>query len=197
MTISAKQVKALRDQTGAGMMECKRALAEADGDIDQAVTILRERGLAAASKRADRVTQEGVVGTYIHAGAKLGVLVEVNCETDFVARTAEFQELVRDIAMHIAASSPSCVRRSEVTEEKLDRERDIYRNQALAEGKPEKVVEKIVEGKLNKYYSEFCLYEQLFVKDAELTVEELIKSRVAVLKENISVRRFTRFKVGE
>jgi elongation factor Ts len=197
MTISAKQVKTLRDRTGAGMMECKRALAEADGDLDQAVIVLRERGLAAASKRADRVTREGVVGSYIHAGAKLGVLVEVNCETDFVARTGEFQALVRDIAMHIAATNPSFVRRGDVTDEALERERDIFRNQALAVGKPEKVVERIVEGKLDKYYAEVCLYEQPFVKDPELTVEELIKTSVATLKENISVRRFTRFKVGE
>ena len=197
MTISAQQVKALRDQTGAGMMECKRALTEADGDLDQAVTILRERGLAAASKRADRVTREGTVGSYIHAGAKLGVLVEVNCETDFVARTGEFQGLVRDIAMHIAATSPSYVRRGDVTEENLERERDIYRNQVLADGKPEKMVGRIVEGKLDKYYSEVCLYEQPFVKDTELTVEELIKTMIATLKENISVRRFARFKVGE
>ena len=197
MTISAQQVKALRDQTGAGMMECKRALTEADGDLDQAVTILRERGLAAASERADRVTREGTVGSYIHAGAKLGVLVEVNCETDFVARTGEFQGLVRDIAMHIAATSPSYVRRGDVTEENLERERDIYRNQVLADGKPEKMVGRIVEGKLDKYYSEVCLYEQPFVKDTELTVEELIKTMIATLKENISVRGFARFKVGE
>ena len=197
MTITAQQVKTLRDQTGAGMMECKKALSEAEGDLDRAVTILRERGLAAAAKKADRETREGVVGEYIHAGGKLGVLVEVNCETDFVARTDEFQELVRDIAMHIAASNPSYVRREEASEEELEGERGIYRNQALAAGKPEKVVDRIVEGKLNKYYAEVCLYDQPFVKDPEMTVEEVVKSKIATLKENISVKRFVRYKIGE
>ena len=197
MSISAQQVKALRDQTGAGMMECKKALSEACGDTDKAMTILRERGLAAAESRAGRDTREGIVGQYIHAGGKLGVLVEVNCETDFVARTEEFQELVRDLAMQIAATNPSYVRREDVTQQQLEKEREIYRNQALADGKPENVVERIVEGKLNKYYSEVCLYEQPFVKDADMTVEDLIKSKIATIKENISARRFARFKVGE
>ena len=197
MTITAQQVKALRDQTGAGMMDCKKALSEAEGDLDRAVKILRERGLAAAARKADRVAREGVVGEYIHAGGKLGVLVEMNCETDFVARTDEFQELVRDIAMHIAASNPSYVRREDASEKELEREKDIYRNQALAAGKPEKVVDRIVEGKLNKYYAEVCLYDQPFVKDSEITVEEVVKSKVAILKENISVKRFVRYKVGE
>jgi elongation factor Ts len=197
MAIAAEQVKALRDQTGAGMMECKRALQEADGDIEKAVTLLRERGLAAAAKRADRETREGIIGHYIHAGGRLGVLVEVDCETDFVASTDEFQELVRDIAMQIAASNPSYVRREDVRQEEIEREKEIYHNQAQSAGKPEKVMERIVEGKLNKYYSEVCLYEQPFVKDSELTVEELIKAKIAVLKENISVKRFARFKVGE
>jgi len=197
MTITAQQVKQLRDQTGAGMMECKKALSEAEGDLNRAVTILRERGLAAAAKKADRETREGLVGEYIHAGGKLGVLVEVNCETDFVARTDEFQGLVRDIAMHIAASNPSYVQREEASEEELEGERAIYRNQALAAGKPEKVVDRIVEGKLNKYYSEVCLYDQPFVKDPDITVEEVVKSKIATLKENISVKRFIRYKIGE
>ena len=197
MAISAEQVKTLRDQTGAGMMECKKALLEADGDFEKAVTLLRERGLAAAAKRADRQTREGVIGHYIHAGGRLGVLAEVNCETDFVAATDEFQELVRDIAMQIAASNPSYVRREDVRQEEIEREKKIYHNQAQSAGKPEKIMERIVEGKLNKYYSEVCLYEQPFVKDPELTVEELIKAKIAVLKENIAVKRFARFKVGE
>ena len=197
MAISAEQVKTLRDQTGAGMMECKKALLEADGNFEKAVTLLRERGLAAAAKRADRQTREGIIGHYIHAGGRLGVLAEVNCETDFVAATDEFQELVRDIAMQIAASNPSYVRREDVRQEEIEREKEIYHNQAQSAGKPEKIMERIVEGKLNKYYSEVCLYEQPFVKDPELTVEELIKAKIAVLKENIAVKRFARFKVGE
>ncbi len=197
MAISAEQVKALRDQTGAGMMECKKALLEADGDLEKAVTLLRERGLAAAAKRADRQTREGIIGHYIHAGGRLGVLAEVNCETDFVAATEEFQELVRDISMQIAASNPTYVRREDVRQEEIEREKEIYHNQAQAAGKPEKIMERIVEGKLNKYYSEVCLYEQPFIKDPELTVEELIKAKIAVLKENIAVKRFARFKVGE
>jgi len=197
MAISAEQVKTLRDQTGAGMMECKKALLEADGDFEKAVTLLRERGLAAAAKRADRQTREGIIGHYIHAGGRLGVLAEVNCETDFVAATDEFQALVRDIAMQIAASNPSYVRREDVRQEEIEREKEIYHNQAQSAGKPEKIMERIVEGKLNKYYSEVCLYEQPFVKDPELTVEELIKAKIAVLKENIAVKRFARFKVGE
>jgi elongation factor Ts len=197
MAISAEQVKTLRDQTGAGMMECKKALLEADGDFEKAVTLLRERGLAAAAKRADRQTREGIIGHYIHAGGRLGVLAEVNCETDFVAATDEFQELVRDIAMQIAASNPSYVRREDVGQEEIEREKEIYHNQAQSAGKPEKIMERIVEGKLNKYYSEVCLYEQPFVKDPELTVEELIKAKISVLKENIAVKRFARFKVGE
>ncbi|MCZ6485894.1 MAG: translation elongation factor Ts [Acidobacteria bacterium] len=197
MAIAAEQVKALRDQTGAGMMECKKALVEADGDFQKAVTLLRERGLAAAAKRADRETREGIIGHYIHAGGRLGVLLEVDCETDFVAGTDQFQELVRDLAMQIAASSPSFVRREDVSQEKIEKEKEIYQKQALAAGKPEKLVERIVEGKLNKYYSEVCLYEQPFIKDSDITVEELIKSIIAIVKENISVKRFARFKVGE
>jgi elongation factor Ts len=197
MAITAQQVKELRDQTGAGMMECKRALAEADGDLKAAVKVLRERGLAAASKRAGRATREGIVGQYIHAGGKLGVLVEVNCETDFVARTPEFQEFVKDIAMQIAAANPVCVRREEVPAELLEAEKEIFRKRALEEGKPEHIVDKIVEGRLNKYYSEVCLYEQPFIKDSDVSVEELLKSKIATIKENITVRRFSRFEVGQ
>ncbi len=197
MSVTAAQVKALRDRTGAGMMECKKALVEADGDLDRGVVILRERGLAAAAKRSGRATSEGTVGQYIHAGGKLGVLLEVNCETDFVARTDEFQELVRDLAMQVAASNPLYVRREEVGSVEVDREKEIYRNQALATGKPEFIVERIVEGRLEKYYSAVCLYEQPFVKDPSITVEQLIKSKIATLKENITARRFCRFKVGE
>ena len=197
MAITAQQVKELREKTGAGMMECKKALSEANGDVSKAVTILRERGLAAAEKKAGRQTREGLVASYIHAGGKLGVLVEVNCETDFVARTDGFQELVRDIAMQIAAVNPLCVRREDVPEAELSREREIYRKQAEGTGKPEQVIAKIVEGKLNKYYSEVTLYEQPFIKDPQVTVQELIKATIAKVKENISVRRFARFKVGE
>lgn len=197
MKITAQQVKELRERTGAGMMECKKALIEAGGNVDRAITILRERGLAAAAQKAGRATHEGIIGSYIHAGGKLGVLVEVNCETDFVARTREFQELVRDIAMQIAASSPAYLSREQVPQDVLAQEREIYRNQALGSGKPEAIADKIVEGKLNKYYSEVCLYEQPYIKDPEQTVRELMASRIATLKENITVRRFVRFKIGE
>jgi len=161
------------------------------------VKLLREKGLAAAAKKAGRATSEGIIGQYIHAGGKLGVLVEVNCETDFVARTDEFQEFVRDVAMQIAAANPLYVNREEVPQAALENEKEIFRNQALAEGKPEKIVDKIVEGRLKKYYSEVCLYEQAFIKDNEMTVEELVKSKIATIKENIAIRRFVRFQVGE
>jgi len=197
MTITAQSVKELRDKTGAGMMECKRALTEAEGDTEKAIKILREKGLAAAAKKADRATREGLIGQYIHAGGKLGVLVEVNCETDFVARTDEFQSLVHEIAMQIAASNPLYVTRDQVPESALENEKEIFRNQALAEGKPEKIVDKIVEGRLKKYYSEICLYEQPYIKDSDQTVEDFVKSKIATIKENISVRRFVRFQVGE
>lgn len=196
MAISPQQVKELREKSGAGMMECKKALEEATGDMDRAMTILRERGMAVAAKKAGRATREGMIGQYIHAGGKLGVLVEVNCETDFVARTPPFQELVRDIAMQIAAHHPLFIGREDVSEEVREREREIYRKQ-VPPGKPPAVVDKIVEGKLNKYYSEVCLYEQPFIKDPQRTVRELIDATVAVLQENIQVRRFARFKVGE
>jgi len=195
--ISAKEVKALRDRTGAGMLACRDALTESNGDIDKAVEILRAKGEAKAAKRAGTEASEGVVQSYIHAGNKIGVLVEVNCETDFVARTEAFQELVKDIAMHIAAADPKFVGREEVTPEVLERERAIFSEQALASGKPPAVVEKIVAGKLEKYYSEFVLLEQPFVKDPDKTISQLIAERVGKIGENIKVRRFARYKLGE
>ncbi len=197
MEISAARVKELRDKTGAGMMECKKALTEAKGDLEKAVTVLRERGLAAAAKKAGRSTSEGIVGSYIHPGGKLGVLIEVNCETDFVARTEGFQELVHDLAMQVAAANPLHVRREDVPDAELRKEREIYRSQAKSSGRPEQVIDKIVEGKLNKYYAEVCLYEQAFIKDSNTSVEDLIRSKIATIKENIQVRRFARFKIGE
>jgi elongation factor Ts len=179
------------------MMDCKNALLETKGDMEQAIDLLRKKGLASAAKKAGRVTAEGAVASYIHAGGKIGVLVEVNCETDFVARTDQFQDLVRDIAMHIAAADPRFVRREEVTEDVLDRERAIYRERTLAEGKPEKVVDKIVEGRMEKFFSEAVLLEQPFVKDPDKTVGELVAERVGKIGENIQVRRFSRFKLGE
>src|SRR5579884_931723 len=195
--ISAKLVKELRDRTGAGMMECKRALQEAEGNLAEAEIILRKRGLAAAGKKAGRATRQGIIGTYIHQGAQLGVLVEVNCESDFVARTDDFQELVKDLAMQVAAADPQFIRREDVTQEALDREKDIQRARALAEGKPEKIVDKIIEGRLNKFYEEVCLYDQPFIKENTTTIGDLIKTKIAKLGENISVSRFVRFKVGD
>jgi elongation factor Ts len=195
--ITASQVKQLRERTGAGMMECKSALTEAKGDITEAEVVLRKRGIASAGKKASRTTKQGVVGTYIHAGAQLGVLVEVNCESDFVARTDDFQELVRDVAMHIAAADPQFVRKEEVTEAALAKEKDIQRARALNEGKPEKMVDKIVEGRMAKYFEEVCLYEQPFVKENTITIDQLIKTKIAKLGENITVSRFARFKVGD
>ena len=197
MEITAQMVKELRERTGAGMMDCKNALNETKGNIEAAVDALRKKGLAQAAKKAGRVTAEGAVGSYIHGGGKLGVLVEVNCETDFVARTDAFQELVRDIAMHIAAAEPKFVRREEVTPDVLERERAIFTDQALASGKPANVVEKIVTGKMEKYYSEFVLLEQPFVKNPDVTVAQLIAEKVGKIGENIQVRRFSRFKLGE
>jgi elongation factor Ts len=197
MEITAQMVKQLRESTGAGMLDCKKALTETNGNQEAAVDFLRKKGLAAAAKKAGRVTAEGAVGSYIHGGGKIGVLVEVNCETDFVARTEQFQELVRDIAMHIAAADPRAVRREEVTEADLAREREIFRDQALASGKPANIVDKIVDGKMEKYFSEFVLLEQPFVKNPDLTVGQLISETVAKIGENIQVRRFTRFKLGE
>jgi elongation factor Ts len=197
MDITAQMVKQLREQTGAGMMDCKSALIETKGDLEAAALHLRKKGLAAAAKKAGRIAAEGVVGSYIHGGGKIGVLVEVNCETDFVARTEDFQELVRDIAMHIAAADPRAVRREEVTQEDLDRERSILREQALASGKPDHIVDKIVDGRIEKYFAEFVLLEQPFVKDPDKTVGQLVTEKIAKIGENIQVRRFVRFKLGE
>jgi elongation factor Ts len=197
VNISAQQVKELRERTGAGFMACRSALAGSNGDIEGAIDILRKKGQAAAQKKSQRLTSEGLVGSYIHAGGKIGVLVEVNCESDFVARTEEFQRLCHDVAMHIAALDPRFLRREEVTQELLDREREIYRAQAKATGKPDPVIEKIVTGKMEKFYEENCLYEQHFIKDEGVTVKELIDQAIAKLGENIAVRRFMRFKVGE
>ena len=197
VNISASQVKELREKTGAPMMDCKQALTEAKGDLEQAVVLLRKRGVSVAAKKAARVTSEGSVASYIHAGGKIGVLVEVNCESDFVARTEDFKELVHDIAMHIAASDPKFIRKEDVTSEAYEREKDIYRSQATATGKPPQVVEKIVEGKMGKFYEEVCLYEQPFIKDQTISISQLIASKIGKLGENISVRRFARFKVGD
>ena len=199
-TISAQQVKELREKTGSGLMECKKALQEADGNLEEAVTILRKKGQAAAEKKAGRSTSEGAVGSYIHTGGRVGVLIEVNCETDFVANTDEFKQLVRDIAMQVAAASPAparWVRRDEVPNETLDKERDILKSQAEAAGKPPHVVEKIVEGKLAKFFSENVLMAQPFIKNPDQTVEEYLKSKIAIIKENIQVRRFVRYERGE
>jgi elongation factor Ts len=197
VNISAAQVKELRDKTGAPMMDCKQALAEAKGDLEQAIVVLRKKGMASAAKKATRVATEGSVASYIHAGGKIGVLVEVNCESDFVARTDDFKSLVHDVAMHIAAADPKFIRKEDVTPEAFEREKEIYRAQAAATGKPANVVEKIVEGKMSKFYEEVCLYEQPFIKEQTITVAQLIASKVGKLGENIAVRRFARFKVGE
>ena len=194
--ITAQQVKQLREQTGAGWMDCKTALKTTGGSVEEAVAWLRKKGMATAQRKAGRATSEGIVGSYVHAGDKIGVLVEVNCETDFVARTEPFRQLVHDLAMHIAAAEPRFIRREEVTPDVLARERDIYREQALASGKPEKVVDRIVEGKLDKFYEENCLYEQHFIRDDKMTVKERIDSVVAQVGENIAVRCFSRYKVG-
>jgi elongation factor Ts len=195
--ITAQLVKQLRERTGAGMMECKSALTEAKGDLATAEVILRKRGITSASKKASRSTKQGLIGTYIHHGGQLGVLVEVNCESDFVARTDDFQELVHDIAMHVAAADPQFIRKEDVTAAALEKEKDIQRARALAEGKPEKIVDKIIEGRLAKFYEEICLYEQPFVKENTLTIDQLIKTKIAKLGENIVVSRFVRFKVGD
>ena len=194
--IDAKQVKALRDMTGAPMGDCKKALEEAKGNIEEAIVVLRKRGMASAQKKAARTTNEGAVGTYIHAGGKIGVLLEVNCESDFVARTDDFQNLLKDIAMHIAAVDPRYVRSEDVSIEDLEREKDVYRAQAAATGKPAPVIEKIVDGKMAKFYEEVCLLEQPFIKDQAVSIKELIAQKVGKLGENITVRRFARFKVG-
>ena len=197
MAITADQVKKLRDATGAGMMECKAALTEANGNFDEATTILRKRGLAAATKRSGRSTNEGLIGSYIHMGGRIGVLVEVNCESDFVARTEDFQNLAREIAMHVAAASPQYVRREEVPADVLERERSIYRSQMEGQNKPAAVIDKIVEGKLNSFYEQVCLLDQPSIRDPKTTIGQAVQAAIAKLGENISVARFVRFKVGE
>lgn len=195
--INATMVKELRDKSGAPMMDCKNALTDAKGDMEQAFVLLRKKGMATAAKKATRATSEGSVSSYIHAGGKIGVLLEVNCESDFVARTEDFKGLTHDISMHIAAVDPKFVRREDVTAADFDREKDIYRAQAAATGKPAPVIEKIVEGKMAKFYEEVCLLDQPFIKDQTISIQQLIASVVGKLGENISVRRFARFKVGE
>jgi elongation factor Ts len=194
--IDAKLVKELREKSGAPMGDCLKALQETAGDIENAFVVLRKRGMASAAKKAARTTNEGAVGTYIHAGGKIGVLLELNCESDFVARTADFQELLRDIAMHIAATDPRYVRKEDVTAADLEREKDVYRAQAAATGKPPAIIEKMLEGKLGKFYEEVCLLEQPFIKEQSQTIAQIIATKVGKLGENISVRRFARFKVG-
>jgi elongation factor Ts len=196
-SIPAQLVKGLRDRTGAGFSDCKNALVESGGDIEQAINFLRKKGQAAAAKKAQRATSEGIVGSYIHAGGKIGAIVEVNCESDFVARTEDFQRLCHDLAMHVAATDPRFLSREQVTQEILDREREIFREQAKATGKPDPVIEKIVNGKMEKFYEENCLYEQHFIKDEGVTVKEMVDQLIAKIGENISIRRFARFKVGE
>ena len=197
MEISAQQVKQLRDRTGAGMMECKRALVEAKGDLAEAEVVLRKQGIASAAKKSTRTTKQGVIGSYIHAGAQMGVMIEVNCESDFVARTEDFQGLVKDLAMQVAAADPQFVRREDVSAAVIAKEKDIARARALAESKPEKIIDKIVEGRLSKFYEEICLMEQPFIKENTTTIADLIKTKIAKLGENISVARFVRFKVGD
>src|SRR5487761_1169850 len=196
-TISAAMVKDLREKTGAPMMDCRAALVEARGNTEEAIVVLRKRGMASAQKKASRTASEGAVGTYIHAGGKIGVLIEINCESDFVARTEDFQELLKDIAMHIAATDPRYIRKEDVTAEDLEREKEIYRAQAAQTGKPAPVIEKIVEGKMSKFYEEVCLLEQPFIKEQSVTISQLIAQKVGKLGENIMVRRFARFKVGD
>jgi elongation factor Ts len=195
--ITASLVKALRERTGAGMMECKSALVEAKGDLTEGEVVLRKRGIASAARKASRATRQGLIGSYIHHGGQLGVLVEVNCESDFVARTDVFKELVHDVAMHVAAADPRYIRREEVPPDVLDKEKEIARARALGEGKPEKVLDRIVEGRISKFYEEVCLLDQPFVKEATLTVGQLVKTRIAKLGENITIARFVRFKVGD
>lgn len=197
MEIAAKTVKELRDMTGAGMMDCKKALMESDGDIEKAVAILRKQGLSKAAKKADRSANEGLIYSYIHPGSKLGVLLEINCETDFVARTDDFQVLAKDIAMQIAAANPLVIEKGQLDPSLIEKEKEIYRTQALNEGKPDKVVEKIIEGRLSKYYQEVVLLEQPFVKDEDIAIKDILNNTIAKLGENIVIRRFVRFRMGE
>jgi elongation factor Ts len=195
--VSAQQVKELRDRTGAGFTACREALVEANGSLEQAIDVLRKKGQAAAAKKAQRATSEGLIGSYIHAGGKIGAIVEINCESDFVARTEDFQRLCHDVAMHVAATDPRFLRREEVTQEILDREREIYSERAKTSGKPDNIIPKIVNGQMEKFYEENCLFEQHFIKDESVTIKELVDQAIAKLGENIAIRRFSRFKVGE
>jgi len=195
--VSASIVKELRERTGVGMMECKKALQETDGNMEKAIEYLRERGLAVAAKKASRIAADGIVESYIHAGGKIGVLLEVNCETDFVAKTNEFRTFVRDIAMHIAASNPKYLSRVEIAADVIEKEKEILKAQAINEGKPEKIVDKIVEGRIEKFYKDACLLEQPFVKDTDKTIQEFVTQMIATIGENINIRRFVRFQMGE
>jgi elongation factor Ts len=195
--VDAKLVKELRAKSGAGMMDCKKALVETDGNIEDAMVLLREKGLAATNKKSGRIASEGIVESYIHMGGKIGVLVEVNCETDFVAKNEGFKTFVKDVAMHIAAANPLYVTKEEVPTEELEQEKEILRAQALNEGKPEKIVDKMVEGRVSKYYKEICLMEQPFVKNPDLTIEDLVKEQIMTIGENVKIRRFARFQMGE
>jgi elongation factor Ts len=197
VSVTAAQVNELRKATGAGLMDCKKALTETGGDLEKSIDYLRKKGLAAASKKAGRIATEGVVGSYIHAGGKIGVLVEVNCETDFVAKNETFQSFVKDVAMHIAAASPQNVRREEVPDAVIEREKEIYRAKARESGKPDNIIEKIIEGQINKFYAEICLLEQPFVKDTDKTIQTYLNETIATIGENISIRRFARFVLGE
>jgi elongation factor Ts len=197
MAITAEQVKQLRDKTGAGMMDCKSALTEADGDMEKAIEILRKKGLASAAKRAGRATKDGIIGHYIHMGGKVGVIVEVNCETDFVARTPDFQTLAKEIAMHIAAAAPLYVKREDVPGEVLEKEKEIYRAQFTGQNKPPAVIEKIAEGKLESYFSQVCLLDQPSVRDPNVTIKQMVANAVAKTGENVTISRFARFKLGE
>ncbi len=197
MEITAEQVKELRDKTGVGIMDCKKALAESKGNVEEAVDYLRKKGIATAQKRGGRATSEGQVASYIHAGGKIGVLIEINCETDFSGKTNDFTEFARNVAMHIAATNPIALDRDSLPQDVLDRERDIYATQARDSGKPEKIIEKIVDGKMNKFYSEACLLEQPYVKNPDITIQDLVNEMMAKTGENIVIRRFTRYQLGE
>lgn len=196
MEIKASMVKELREMTGAGILDCKEALKATEGDVERAIDYLRRKGLLAAAKRAGRATQEGLVEAYIHTGGKIGVLVEVDCETDFVAKNQDFKDFVRNLAMHIAATNPLCIRREDLPSEIVEKERDIYREQALESGKPEKVIDKVVQGRMGKFYKEVCLLEQPYVRDPEITIQDLVNQMIAKLGENVAIRRFTRYQLG-
>lgn len=196
MEIKASMVKELREMTGAGILDCKEALKATEGDVERAIDYLRRKGLSAAAKRTGRATQEGLVEAYIHTGGKIGVLVEVDCETDFVAKSQDFKDFVRNLAMHIAATNPFCIRREDLPSEIVEKERDIYREQVLESGKPEKVIDKIIQGRMEKFYKEVCLLEELYVRDPEITIQDLVNQMIAKLGENLAIRRFTRYQLG-